>query len=133
VLIAFKMLTGEAEVKDSTYKPALYEGFECCDYDSLTKMPAHIHLPNDKDLIASLISRAEPELLGERPERHAKTLDLAQEEVLTCIGLYLYERFSSIAHVVKVQERSWWMLLYLSVLSLKNNIQVILLVFNLNK
>ena len=29
---------------------------------------------------------AEPELSGLRQERHAKTIEIAQKEVLTCIG-----------------------------------------------
>ena len=30
---------------------------------------------------------AEPELSGLRQERHAKTIEIAQKEVLTCIGM----------------------------------------------
>lgn len=58
----------------------------------------HIHLQTKTDYIAKLISRAEPELLGSfsRRERHAKTLEIAQEEVLTCLGICIYERLHRI-------------------------------------
>ena len=40
-----------------------------------------------------LFTLAEPELSGLRQERHAKTIEIAQKEVLTCIGLALFDRF----------------------------------------
>ena len=36
---------------------------------------------------------AEPELSGLKQERHAKTIEIAQKEVLTCIGICLYDRY----------------------------------------
>ena len=40
-------------------------------------------------VVSHLIEMAEPELSGLRQERHAKTIEIAQKEVLTCIGKYL--------------------------------------------
>ena len=37
-------------------------------------------------VVSHLIEMAEPELSGLRQERHAKTIEIAQKEVLTCIG-----------------------------------------------
>ena len=38
---------------------------------------------------------AEPELSGLKQERHAKTIEIAQKEVLTCIGICLYDRYKN--------------------------------------
>ena len=48
-----------------------------------------------RNFVNNLISRAEAEIQGSRRERHAKSLDMAQEEILTCLGIYLFERFDN--------------------------------------
>ena len=47
-----------------------------------------------------------------RRERHAKTLDIAQEEVLTCLGIHLYERLYRIQQTVRDEEQTWQILLF---------------------
>ena len=59
-----------------------------------------------------------------RRERHAKTLDIAQEEVLTCIGIHLYERFHRIYQSMKTEEQTWQLLFYTSVSTLKKSFEV---------
>lgn len=61
--------------KEKGYVGALYGGIKRCLLDK------HLHLQAKTDYIAHLIARAEPELLGNHRERHAKTLEIAQEEV----------------------------------------------------
>lgn len=56
---------------------------------------------------------------GNRRELHAKTLDIAQDEVLTCVGIHLYERFHKIAQAMRHEEQTWQLLYYASVLTLK--------------
>ncbi|KAK7925681.1 hypothetical protein WMY93_007991 [Mugilogobius chulae] len=85
VLRAYNILIGDLDSsKEKGYCAALYEGLCCCPHEH------HIHVYRETDFIAHLLSRAEPEFSGdyERRERHAKTIDIAQEEVLTCIGLF---------------------------------------------
>lgn len=70
------MLVEEKEPqKEKGYVGALYGGIKRCLLDK------HLHLQAKTDYIAHLIARAEPELLGNHRERHAKTLEIAQEEV----------------------------------------------------
>ena len=59
-----------------------------------------------------------------RRERHAKTLDIAQEEVLTCLGIYLYERLYKIWQKLRAEEQTWQMLFYVSVDALKKSFEV---------
>lgn len=59
-----------------------------------------------------------------RRERHAKTLDIAQEEVLTCLGIYLYERLHRIWQKLRAEEQTWQILFYFGVDSLKKSFEV---------
>ena len=57
-------------------------------------------------------------------ELHAKTLDIAQEEVLTCIGIHLYERFHRVCQAMRAEEQTWQLLFYASVFTLKKSFEV---------
>ena len=87
----------------------LYLGIRLCTNDK------HIHIECDKSFINSLIARAESEIQDNRRERHAKTLDLAQEEILTCIGIYLFERFDKIYRTMRSEEQTCQLLFYISI------------------
>jgi hypothetical protein len=58
-------------------------------------------------------------------ELHAKTIDIAQEEVLTCIGIHLYERFHKVYQAMKTEEQTWQLLFYVSVNTIKKSFEVI--------
>ncbi|KAL3268221.1 hypothetical protein HHI36_007345 [Cryptolaemus montrouzieri] len=99
VLKAYTLLVEEPEpCKEKGYVSSLYAGIKRCLPDK------HIHLQTKTDYITKLISRAEPELLGSRRERHAKTLEIAQEEVLTCLGICMYERLHRIYMRIREEE-----------------------------
>ncbi|KAG5884357.1 hypothetical protein JTB14_030796 [Gonioctena quinquepunctata] len=99
VLKAYTLLVDEPEpTKEKGYVSSLYAGIRRCLPDK------HIHLQTKTEYITKLISRAEPELLGSRRERHAKTLEIAQEEVLTCLGICMYERLHRIYMRMREEE-----------------------------
>lgn len=64
------------------------------------------------------------ELSSRRRERHAKTIDIAQEEVLTCLGIHLYERLHRIWQKLRAEEQTWQMLFYLGVDALRKSFEV---------
>merc|ERR1719187_1681249 len=78
----------------------LYCGISACTTD------CHIHVKCDQAFIKQLFTLAEPELSGLRQERHAKTIEIAQKEVLTCIGLALFERFQRIQQKLREGEQT---------------------------
>jgi hypothetical protein len=57
-------------------------------------------------------------------ERHAKTMDVAQEEVLVCIGIHLWERLNRIWQKLKTEEQTWQMLFFASIETVKNQFEV---------
>ena len=120
VLEAYDLLLDEHDRKKSERKgfcPALYEGksLRIMAWQRRWRMSLgwrscsnnkHIHVPAKRDFVSHLIARAEPEIQGGRRERHVKSLDIAQEEILTCLGIYLFERFDKILRTMKSEEQA---------------------------
>lgn len=119
VMRAYTLLVEDPDpCKEKGYIPALYSGIKRC-------LPEkHIHLQCKTDYIAGLITRAEPELLGSRRERHAKTLEIAQEEVLTCLGICVYERLHRIHLRLREEECTCQVLAAVAVDALCRNFEV---------
>ncbi|XP_075148369.1 gametogenetin-binding protein 2-like [Haematobia irritans] len=101
---AYKILVGETTTKEKGYVAALYANIKKCHPDK------HIHVFTNKiDFLDALIRRAEPEVNGSYSklrERHAKTLEIAQEEVLTCVGMIMYERLRRVFVSLREEERA---------------------------
>lgn len=101
---AYKILVGENTAKEKGFVASLYANFEKCHRDK------HIHVyTNRVDFLDELIRRAEPEVNGSYSklrERHAKTLEIAQEEVLVCVGMIMYERLRRIYINLREEERA---------------------------
>ncbi|EDW83284.1 uncharacterized protein Dwil_GK22775 [Drosophila willistoni] len=101
---AYKILIGEVSAKDKGYAAQLYAQIRKCVLDQ------HIHVSTNKiEFLDALIKRAEPEVNGSYSklrERHAKTLEIAQEEVLTCVGMIMYERLRRIYVSLREEERA---------------------------
>ncbi|CAB3371759.1 Hypothetical predicted protein [Cloeon dipterum] len=100
------------------YQKGLYDGIEYCSDEK------HLHIKCSTDFVSQLINRAEPELNGSRRERHAKTLEVAQEEVLTCIGLCLYDRLHRIQQRLREEERTAKVLAAAATQALGRNFQL---------
>ncbi|XP_071946625.1 gametogenetin-binding protein 2-like [Antedon mediterranea] len=115
---AFNILIGEIEPsKEKGYCAHIYDGLRSC------PLQKHIHLLCETNFIHKLIMRAEPEMSGVR-ERHAKTIDVAQEEVLTCLGLHVHERLFKISQKLRAEEQTCQLLFYLGVERLRKAFEV---------
>ena len=68
------------DIDDEKKISKIYSGLTTCVSDK------HVHVECKEEVVAHLVEMAEPELSGLRQERHAKTIEIAQKEVLTCIG-----------------------------------------------
>ncbi|XP_041347391.1 gametogenetin-binding protein 2-like [Gigantopelta aegis] len=119
VHLAYSILVGEKDsTKEKGYCARLYENLRCCPKER------HVHVVCDTEFIAHLIEKAEPELVGNRRDRHAKTLDIAQEEVLTCLGIHIYDRLHQIGQKLRSEEQTWQILFYLGVDTLKKSFEM---------
>ncbi|XP_005102714.1 gametogenetin-binding protein 2 [Aplysia californica] len=121
VLLAYSILVGDHDSSvEKGYCAALYENLRCCAKER------HVHVLNDTEFIAHLLEKAEPEFLGGKRDRHAKTLDIAQEEVLTCLGIHIFERLHHIWQKLRSEEQTWLILFYIGVDALRKSYQVAL-------
>ncbi|CAM9959190.1 unnamed protein product [Lampetra fluviatilis] len=126
VLRAYAILTGEVDgSKEKGYCAGLYEGLRSCPHER------HVHVSCDTTFISHLLGRAVSELAGGyvpwsgwRRERHAKTLDSAQEEVVTCLAIHLYERLHRIWQRLRAEEQTWQLLFHLGVDALRKSFEV---------
>lgn len=123
----------------------MYTGIKRCIADQ------HIHLPTITNYIGTIIGRSLPEdtgkyeflrhllrrkvLLQEESEkcemgfreRHAKTMEVAQEEVLTCLGMCMAERLHKVHRRVKEEETVCRVLAAVAVDALSRNFKVMLI------
>ena len=67
-------------------------------------MVQHVHIKCDPNFINYLFGLAEPELNGDTQEKHAKNIEIAKKEVLTCIGITLFDRSVRISAANRVIE-----------------------------
>ena len=98
----------------------LYPGIHACSGPD----DQHVHVSCDPKFIGQLFMLVEPELTSLQKERHVKNIEIAQKEVLVCIGLALFERFTTIEQKLKEAELTCD-LLFLSLLkSLRNSLEL---------
>ncbi|XP_019750660.1 gametogenetin-binding protein 2, partial [Hippocampus comes] len=119
VMRAYDILIGEVDSsEEKDYCAALYEGLCCCPCEH------HIQVCYETDFIARLLSRAEPEFVGASERRHAKTIDTAQEEVLTCLGIHLSERLHKIWQKLRAEEQTWQILFHVGIDELRKSFEM---------
>nr|XP_026690872.1 gametogenetin-binding protein 2 [Ciona intestinalis] len=117
---AFQILTGEVDYrKEPGFSSAIYQGLKTCNAtttsDDSSTESKHIHVCCDRSYIVHMLMQANAEMEGGRKERHAKTTDIAQEEVCTCIALYLHQRLHRLWHQKLTHEQTWLTLFYLGI------------------
>jgi hypothetical protein len=81
----------------------------------------HVHVLDSFNVVSECIDIAEPELRGHKQERHAKTLDVARNEVLICIGLILFERFTRIQQKFREGQQTCELLFFVALTTLKQS------------
>ena len=59
-----------------------------------------------------------------RRERHAKTMEVAQEEVVTCVGICLLERMQRVAQRLREEEQMVDLLQYASLQALRRSFEI---------
>ena len=125
---AFHILTGEVDAKTEVgFCPAIYEGLHCCTVKNDKKegiKSKHIHLCPERSYIVHMLTQADTELVGYKKERHAKTIDVAQEEVCTCLALHLYQRLHKVWYQKLTFEQTWLTLFYFGIESIRQNFEM---------
>jgi len=97
----------------------LFSGVSPCVSD------AHVHISCNPTFISQLLLLAEPEISGlDQQERHAKNMETAQKEVLTCIGITLFNRFHKIQQKLREGEQTCDLLCLVALISLRKSLEI---------
>merc|ERR1719427_1347283 len=108
---------GETNSDDETIN--IFAGIEPCVSDG------HVHVFNNTTFISQLILLAEPDLSGlDKQEKHVKTVEKAQKEILICIGITLFNRLQKIQQKLKEGEQICDLLCLVSLMSLRKSLQM---------
>jgi len=108
---------GERNSDDETIN--ILAGIEPCVSDG------HVHVFNNTTFISQLILLAEPDLSGlDKQEKHVKTIEKAQKEILICIGITLFNRLQKIQQKLKEGEQICDLLCLVALMSLRKSLQM---------
>lgn len=141
VLEAYDLLIGSSCSEDDCEDCA---GFDCVDkhhehsdygdelhytsylFDELTysRTTSHIVVPCHIDFMSQLMSRADQEIVGDWGDRHARTIAEAQDEVLICLGMVIWEKMQNLWTQIRTEKRSEELLVHCSVFTLRRNFDV---------
>uniref|UniRef100_K3WJZ7 Gametogenetin-binding protein 2 n=1 Tax=Globisporangium ultimum (strain ATCC 200006 / CBS 805.95 / DAOM BR144) TaxID=431595 RepID=K3WJZ7_GLOUD len=141
VLEAYDLLIGSSCSEDDCEDCA---GFDCADkhhehsdygdelhytsylFDELTfsRTTSHIVVPCHIDFMSQLMSRADQEIVGDWGDRHARTIAEAQDEVLICLGMVIWEKMQTLWTQLRTEKRSEELLVHCAVSTLRRNFDV---------
>lgn len=95
-------------------------------FDELTYSRAtnHIVVPCHIDFMSQLMTRADHEIVGDWGDRHARTIAEAQDEVLTCLGIVIWEKMQHLWTRSRTEKRSEELLVHCAVSALRRNFDV---------
>jgi len=96
----------------------LFSGISTCAKEG------HVHVEADERFLSQLFALAIPELDELPQERHAKTIEKAQKEVLTCIGITLFERFQRVQQKLKESEQACNLLFLVCLKTLRKSLDL---------
>eukprot|EP00051_Salpingoeca_urceolata_P008896 m.109736 g.109736 ORF g.109736 m.109736 type:complete len:546 (-) comp15994_c4_seq2:122-1759(-) len=109
----------ELECDREEFLPELYHGLNSCHVGGQIE---HIHMDCDVASLAQIIS------FGQAPvdsaERHAKTFDSAQEEVLACLGELFLTRLQRLGQQMLTTEKAWLLLFNVGLEAVRNSFEV---------
>jgi len=98
--------------------PNLFSGISVCTTE------LHVHVKCDTGFISQLFLLLEPELNSLKQERHAKSIEKAQNEVLICIGLALFQRLQKIQQKLMEGEKTRDLLFLTVIKTLRMNMDM---------
>uniref|UniRef100_M4B8Z8 Gametogenetin-binding protein 2 n=1 Tax=Hyaloperonospora arabidopsidis (strain Emoy2) TaxID=559515 RepID=M4B8Z8_HYAAE len=83
-----------------------------------------IIVPCNLDFMSQLMSRADQEVVGDWGDRHARTIAEAQDEVLICLGMMVWDKAQSLWTKSRSEKRAEELLVHCAVTTLRQNFDV---------
>ncbi|KAL0590089.1 hypothetical protein ABG067_001729 [Albugo candida] len=82
-----------------------------------------LFVPSHLEYMMQLVSRADQELVGDWGDRHARTIAEAQDEVLTCLGMVIWDKLQALWTKIRTDKLSEELLLHCAVMSIRRNFE----------
>ncbi|KAE9022161.1 hypothetical protein PF005_g5049 [Phytophthora fragariae] len=83
-----------------------------------------IIVPCNIEFMSQLMSRADQEVVGDWGDRHARTIAEAQDEVLICLGMVIWDKMQNLWTKSRSEKRSEELLVHCAVSTLRRNFDV---------
>ncbi|CAH0477739.1 unnamed protein product [Peronospora belbahrii] len=80
-----------------------------------------IIVPCNIEFMSQLMSRADQKIVGDWGDRHARTIAEAQDEVLICLGMVIWDKMQSVWTKSRSKKRSEELLVHCAVSTLRRN------------
>lgn len=91
---------------------------------SYSRTTNHIVVPCQLDFLSQLMSRADQEMVGDWGDRHARTIAEAQDEVLTCLGMVIWDKMQALWTKLKSEKRSDELLVHCAISTIRKNFDI---------
>lgn len=106
-------ITMEFDTDGIAFTSYLFDELSFCRATGQILVPCHL------DFMSQLMARADNEVVGEWGDRHARTMAEAQDEVLTCLGMVLWERLQGIWTKNRCEKRAEELVIYVGITCLQ--------------
>lgn len=83
-----------------------------------------IIVPCNLEFLSQLMARADQEVVGDWGDRHARTISEAQDEVLICLGMVIWDKLQALWTKSRAEQRAEELLVHCAVSTLRRNFDV---------
>lgn len=83
-----------------------------------------IIVPCNLEFLSQLMARADQEVVGDWGDRHARTISEAQDEVLVCLGMVIWDKMQTLWTKARAEKRAEELLVHCAVSTLRRNFDV---------
>ena len=90
---------------------------------SFCRATGQILIPCHMEFMAQLLSRADQDI-GDWADRHARTTAEAQDEVLTCLGMVIWEKMQTIWNRDRCEKRAQELLIYVGMSCIRRSFNI---------
>lgn len=100
------------------YSSYLFDELSFCRSSGQIVIPCHM------DFMSQLMSRADQEVFGDWADRHARTIAEAQDEVLTCLGMVIWEKMQTLWTNSRCEKRAEELFVFLGTTCIRTSFNI---------
>lgn len=89
-----------------------------------SRATSQIIVPCNLEFLSQLMTRADQEVVGDWGDRHARTIAEAQDEVLICLGMVIWDKLQALWTKSRAEQRAEELLVHCAVSTLRRNFDI---------